>query len=258
MPTVEVKLEDRILFLTLSRPEARNALDEEMVKALRAGFIRLAEDNDIAGLILTGTGPAFCSGIDLAHLDQGLDPRGFRWFSQQLTQLVRLAEIVEKPVVVALNGTVTGLGIALALAGDIRIASRESRFLFREGRIGLLAGHGGLTRLVRFVGLGRARDILLGGEEIDANKALQYGLVTEVVSPETLLEAARARLLKALERAPLSFGLTKRLLITAFSLGLDDMMFLETLGQSHLIGTEDHREGLRALREKRKPFFRGC
>jgi len=255
---VEKALEEGILFLRLNRPEVLNALDDEMVESLVAELELAAEDEGIAGVILTGTGRAFCAGADLSRFQGGVgDPRSFRWRSHRLTRLVELLESIEKPVVVALNGLVTGIGVALALAADIRIASTEACFAFREGRIGLLPNHGGLARLVRYVGLGRARDILLGGEELDASKAFAYGLVTEVVPPHALLQAARSRLLKALERAPLSYGLVKRFLVLAGNVDLGSMLLVEAIGQSQLVATEDHQEGIRAAREKRKPVFRG-
>lgn len=254
---VRASLEEGILCLRLNRPEARNALDQEMVADLIAHLEEASVNPHVKGIVLTGTGQAFCAGADLSRFQEEADPRRFRWESHRLSHLVHLLEMVEKPVVAAVNGLATGLGIALVLASDLRVASTEARFLFREGRIGLLPSHGGIARLVRYLGLGRARDLLLGGEELDAAKALAFGLVTEVAASESLLEAAKHRLQKALERAPLSYGLVKRLLVLATSVDLESALFVETLGQSQLATSEDHREGLRALREKRKPVFRG-
>ncbi|MCS6867887.1 enoyl-CoA hydratase/isomerase family protein [Thermus sp.] len=257
MGKLEVSLEEGCLLLRLNRPEARNALDAEMVEALEEALMRAAEDRAVQGVILTGAGTAFSAGADLSRFADEVDPRAFRWRSQVLSRVVHLLEGVEKPVVAAVNGLATGLGLALVLAADLRVASREARFAFREGRLGLLPSHGGIARLVRYVGLGRARDLLLGGVELDAEEAKALGLVTEVVPSEKLMEAARRRLEKALERAPLSYGLVKRLLVLATGVDLETALFLETLGQSQLALSEDHREGLRALKEKRSPHFRG-
>ena len=257
MAKVRANLEEGIFYLGLNRPEARNALDHEMVADLIAYLEKASVDPLVKGIVLTGTGQAFCAGADLSRFQEEVDPRRFRWESHRLSYLVQLLELVEKPVVAAVNGLATGLGLALVLASDLRVASTEARFLFREGRIGLLPGHGGIARLVRYLGLGRARDLLLGGEELDAAKALAFGLVTEVAAPEALLETARRRLQKALERAPLSYGLVKRLLVLATSVDLESALFVEALGQSQLAGSEDHQEGLKALQERRKPVFRG-
>ncbi|WP_172957944.1 enoyl-CoA hydratase/isomerase family protein [Thermus scotoductus] len=257
MAKVVASLEEGVLLLRLNRPEARNALDEEMVASLTSHLERAGVDPEVRGVILTGSGQAFCAGADLARFQEEADPRRFRWESRRLSHLVHLLEAVEKPVVVAVNGLATGVGLALVLAADLRVASQGARLLFREGRIGLLPSHGGVARLVRYVGLGRARDLLLGGKELGAEEALAFGLLTEVVPPESLLDAARGYLERAWERAPLSYGLVKRLLVLSTSVDLESALFLETLGQSGLVATEDHKEGLSALREKRKPVFRG-
>mgnify|MGYP001771030544 CR=1 FL=1 len=254
MPNVEAFVDQGVLILSLNRPEARNAMDEGMVMALEEHLGRAATDTALQGVILTGTGQAFCAGADLSRFEGAGDPRWFRWESQRLSRMVQILEEIEKPVVAAVNGLATGLGFALVLAADLRVASKEARFAFREGRIGLLPSHGGIVRLVRYVGLGRARDLLLGGEEMDAEQARAIGLVTEVVEPESLLDAARVRLERALHRAPLSYGLVKRLLSAASSVDLGSGLFMEMLGQNLLVASEDHREGLAAFRE---PRFRG-
>jgi enoyl-CoA hydratase/carnithine racemase len=256
MAKVEASLGEGLLLLRLNRPEARNALDGEMVELLSRYLERAGEEPGIRGVILTGVGPAFCAGLDLSRFEEGVDPRRFRLESHRISRMVQLLEIVEKPVVVAVNGLATGIGIALILAADLRVASREARLAFREGRIGLLPSHGGVVRLVRYLGLGRARDLLLGGDELGAEEAHALGLFTEVAEPEDLLEAAKARLEKALKRAPLSYGLVKRLLVAATSVDLESGLWMEALAQSALVSSEDHKEGLAALREKREPCFR--
>lgn len=259
MAAVEAWRDGGVLFLLLDRPEARNALDGEMLEALEGHLEEAAGDPGVRGLVLGGKGEAFCAGVDLTLLERGgeADPRARRRLSERLSRMVGTLEALEKPVVVAVNGPATGLGLTLVLAADLRVAAPEARLLFREGRIGLLPAHGGLARLVRYLGLGRARDLLLGGEELDAEQAQAWGLFTEVVPRERLLEAARARLERALERAPLSYALVKRLLLLSGQVDLESALFLEGLGQEILRGSEDHREGLAALRERRPPRFRG-
>ena len=112
-------------------------------------------------------------------------------------------------------------------------------------------------RLVKLVGLARARDILLGGEDLDAEEAFRHGLVTRVVPPEKLLDEARERLLRIFKRAPQAYGLSKRLLHLSASVDLESGLFVESLAQSLLVGTEDHKEGVRAARERRAPSFTG-
>jgi enoyl-CoA hydratase/carnithine racemase len=254
---VAVALAGGVLTITLDRPEARNALTEEMLGALRDALERAARDDDVAAVVLTGSGPAFCAGADVSRFDGEPDGRAFRFDSHRLTDLVGLVERIEKPVVAAVNGIAVGLGVQLALACDLRVGGEAARFAFTEGRLGLLPTHGGVGRLVKLVGLARARDLLLGSATIDAGRAYELGLLTEVV-PDAELQAAALRLVeRALLRAPQSYGLVKRLLLLSASSDMASAISAETIGQSLLIATDDHDEGRRAARERRPPEFTG-
>jgi enoyl-CoA hydratase/carnithine racemase len=243
--------------LTLSRPQARNALTEAMVAVLHEQVVLAARDDGVRALVLTGSGAAFCAGADLARFEEAVGQSAFRFESHRLTELVGLLERVEKPVIAAVNGVAVGLGVQLALACDLRVGAESASFAFTEGRLGLLPTHGGVARLVKLVGLARARDLLLGSATIDARRAHELGLLTEVV-PDGELDAAAKRLAAdALRRAPQSYGLTKRLLSLAASADLQSAMAAETIAQSLLVGTEDHEEGVRAARERRPPEFTG-
>jgi len=247
----------RVLTVTLDRPEARNALTEEMLSALRDALEGAALDDAIAAVVITGAGTAFCAGADVARFDDSADARRFRFESHRLTELVGLIERIEKPVVAAVNGIAVGLGVQLALSCDLRVGAASARFAFTEGKLGLLPTHGGVARLVKLVGLARARDLLLGSATVDAGRALELGLLTEVVPDEELPAAAAALVERALVRAPQSYGLVKRLLAVAASADLASAMSAETIGQSLLVSTDDHREGREALRERRPPRFEG-
>ena len=247
-----------MLVVCLDRPEKRNALDAGMQAQLGAALERAGVDPQVRAVILTGSGDAFCAGADVGRFEEGVwEPARFRRESHRLTRLITAVEILEKPVVAAINGVATGVGTQLALACDLRIASSRARLLYRERRIGLIPSHGGCVRLVKLVGWARARDILLGGEELSAEQAWQLGLVTRVVPAERLMEEARAAALHCLEGAPQAYGLAKRLLWLGAQVDLESGMFAESLAQSLLVGTEDHREGLRAWRERRPPRFEG-
>jgi enoyl-CoA hydratase/carnithine racemase len=248
---------DGVLTITLSRPEARNALTEEMLSGLRATLESAATDDAVAAFVITGTGTAFSAGVDLSRFDESSDSRRFRFESHRLTEILGLIERVEKPVVAAVNGVAVGFGVQLALACDLRIGGTSASFAFTEGKLGLLPTHGGVARLVKLVGLARARDLLLGSATIEASRAFELGLLTEVVPDEELPAASLALVERALVRAPQSYGLVKRLLQVAASSDLTTAMTAETIGQSLLIGTDDHREGRQAARERRPPEFRG-
>ena len=250
-------LDRGVLTVLLDRPEARNALTDEMLAGLRQTLERAAVDDDIKAVVLTGSGDAFCAGADLSRFDNDLDPRRFRFESRRLTDLVDLIEGIEKPVIAAVNGIAVGLGVQLALACDLRIGGQSAAFAFTEGKLGLLPTHGGVARLVKLVGLARARDLLLASATLDAQRAFEVGLLTEVVPDGELAAAARRLVERALIRAPQSYGLVKRLLLLAASSDLQSAITAEAIGQSLLIGTDDHREGRQALRDGRAPDFTG-
>src|SRR4051794_26850010 len=172
-------LRDGVLTLTLNRPAQRNAIDAELRDALASAIDDAAADAAVRAVVLAGAGGAFCAGADLARFDDLHDARVSRHVSQRLTDLVEALGGLEKPVVAAVDGPVTGAGLALALACDWRIGSPRARVLFREGRVGLVPAHGGLTRLVKLVGLARAKEVLLGGDDLDAAAAQRAGLLSD-------------------------------------------------------------------------------
>jgi enoyl-CoA hydratase/carnithine racemase len=235
-------LADGVLTVTLNRPDARNAIDGAMAAALREAFEAAADDGAVRAVILTGEGRAFSAGGDLSRFEREWDPREFRHDSHRLTQLSTLVERLEKPTVAAINGVATGAGTQLALVCDVRLMAEGARFVYREGRLGIIPSHGGVTRLVKLIGLARARDVLLGGEEVSAADAARLGLVTAVVPAERLLGAARERVALMLERSPQAYAAAKRLLWLAGNVDLESGMVAEGIAQSLLIGTEEHRE----------------
>src|SRR6476619_6183417 len=176
--------DDGVLTLTLARPERRNAIDAELAGALREAFESAADDAAVRAVILTGEGKAFSAGGDLSRFERDWDPREFRHDSHRLTQLISLVERLEKPTVAAINGVATGAGTQLALACDVRLMATGTRFVYREGRLGIIPSHGGITRLVKLIGLARARDVILGSEALSAEEAHRVGLITAVVEPE--------------------------------------------------------------------------
>jgi enoyl-CoA hydratase/carnithine racemase len=254
-PTASTLLSDArqgVLVLTLNRPERRNALDPELRDALATALDRAATDDAIRGVVLTGAGGAFCAGGDLAHFEDLHDARAYRHVSHRLTDLVESVERLEKPVVAAIEGVVTGAGLALALACDWRVGAPSARMLFREGRLGLVPTHGGLTRLVKLLGLARAKEVLLGGDDLDAGAAQAAGLLSEVVGQhDDPVAVARSRVDTMLVRSPLSFAAAKRLLQLAADVDLRSGTLAESLAQTALLQSAEHREGLAAARERR-------
>lgn len=231
-----------VLLIALNRPDRRNAIDDAVADALRDAFERAATDPAVRAVILTGEGRAFSAGGDLSRFERDWDPREFRHDSHRLTQLITLVERLEKPTVAAVNGVATGAGTQLALVCDVRLMAPGARFIYREGRLGIIPSHGGITRLVKLIGLARARDVILGGEEVSAEDALRLGMVTAVV--DDVVAAARERIALMLERSPQAYAAAKRLLWLAGNVDLESGMVAEALAQSALIGTPEHKEAV--------------
>ena len=248
-PAAVTRGDDGVLLVELNRPDRRNAIDGEMADALRLAFENAADDGTVRAVILTGKGRAFSAGGDLSRFERDWDPREFRHDSHRLTQLISLVERLEKPTVAAINGVATGAGTQLALACDVRLMAADARFVYREGRLGIIPSHGGVTRLVKLIGIARARDVILGGEEVSAQEAHRLGLVTDVV--EDVVAAARERLALMLERSPQAYAAAKRLLWLAASVDLESGMVAEGLAQSLLVGTEEHKRAVEEARWRR-------
>jgi enoyl-CoA hydratase/carnithine racemase len=249
-PVTRTRADDGVLTVALARPERRNAIDAAMAAALREAFEAAADDAEVRAVILTGEGRAFSAGGDLSRFERDWDPREFRHDSHRLTQVISLVERLEKPTVAAINGVATGAGTQLALACDVRLMAAGARFVYREGRLGIIPSHGGVTRLVKLIGLARARDVILGGEELSAEEAYRLGLVTAVVEPEALLEKARERVALMLERSPQAYAAAKRLLWLAASVDLESGMVAEGLAQSLLVGTPEHKQAVEEARRR--------
>lgn len=235
--------------LTLDRPERRNAVDVELQEVLRAALDDAAGDVAVRGIVLTGADPAFSAGGDLSRFGDP-DHVAFRAASHGLTELVSTIERIEKPVVAAVNGLATGVGTQLALACDLRYASPAARFVSREGHLGLLPSHGGISRLVALVGLGVARDVVLGGITLDAERAHALGLVTRVVPHDELVDSAVAHIGEIAQRSPDAYAVAKRVLGIVAGASLGPGLQVEELGQSLLVGTQEHRDRLRRLRDR--------
>jgi enoyl-CoA hydratase/carnithine racemase len=249
------ELADGVLTLTLNRPEQRNAIDAELRDALATGLDHAATSAEVRAVVVTGAGGAFCAGGDLGRFADLHDAGAYRWVSHRLSALVDAFERIEKPTIALVDGVATGAGVALALACDWRIGTPRTRILYREGNLGMVATHGGCARLVKLVGLARAREAMLGGDDLAAADAYRLGLLSEVADDG--VAAARERAARMLRRAPLSFGAAKRVLTLAADTDVRSGMLAESLAQATLLKTDDHREGLAAARERREPAFAG-
>lgn len=249
--------DDGIATITLNRPDKLNAMNAEMRSEFHALIDELYSNHVIKVIIFIGEGRAFSAGGDIDFLDQDWNTADFRQETQKFTGFFDALEQLEKPVLAAINGPCTGAGLQITLSCDLRIASDEAQFGFRENQIGLIPGAGGCSRLVKLIGYGKAKELIFIGDMISADEALRIGLINRVVPHQQLLDETYKIARHLLTRAPLALGLAKRILWNCVNVDMATGRSIESLAQSILIKTGDHKEGIRAFREKRSPKFTG-
>jgi enoyl-CoA hydratase len=254
---IKFELSDRIATVTFNRPERLNAINEDMRDDFTGLFTELQTNEDIGVVIFTGAGRAFSAGGDIEYFERDWSTKKFRAENHRLTQFFDELELIEKPVLAAINGPCTGAGLQITLSCDIRVASDQAKFGFRENNIGLIPGAGGCSRLVKLIGYGKAKELIFIGEMISAVEAERVGLVNRVMPHVELMSHTRALAEHLLTRAPEALGLAKRILWHSVTSDFATGRMLEALAQSVLVKSKDHREGIRAFREKRKPEFKG-
>ena len=246
-----------ILQITLNQPEAYNALNLDLMKMLGETLSHAAADRAIQGVLLTGSGKAFCSGGDLKWISQQSQEAGsvlYRLapqFHLSITEIRRM----EKPVVAAINGIAAGGGFSLALACDFRLMAQSTTLRQAYTSSGLSIDGGGSFALPRLVGLARAMEILAFDHPISSGQALEWGLVTRVIPDDQVVQEALSMLEGLTKTALHSFAWSKKLLMDSFNNTLETQLELERQGISDCAAHPNGQEGIRAFVEKRKPSF---
>ncbi len=248
---------DRIATITVSRPDKLNALNDATIAELGRAIGQARDRQDVGAILLTGAGRAFVAGADISELVRQT-PAGARALALAGQAVFRDFETSPKPTVAAVNGFALGGGCELAMACHIRIASEAARFGQPEVKLGLTPGYGGTQRLPRLVGRGRALQMLLTGEVIDAAEALRIGLVNAVVPAGELVSSARRILQTILAQAPTAVALCIDAVDRGLDIGLDDGLTLEASYFGLCAATADMREGTSAFLEKRAAKFTGA
>lgn len=250
-----------IAVVTLNRPERKNAIDDTTHHMLRNTLKAVRRDEDIRALILTGAGDAFCAGGDLkaaAKEGANLIPLQRMKRVKNLTgALILLLYEFPVPTIAAVNGSAMGMGLNIALACDIRIASEKAKFGAVFVKRGLHPDAGGTYFVPQHAGIANAYELLLTGEMFSAEDALKYRLVNRVVQHEKLKEETHDMAKKIVENAPVPIRLMKQILRRSLRSSLDEVLFQEVPAQALCITSEDAREGISAFLEKRKPEFKG-
>jgi len=254
---VLVTREDHVLIITLNRPESLNAVNASVSAAAGDALQYAQEDPEVRVVVVTGSGRGFCAGMDLKAYARGEDvaaPQHPEWGFAGLTR-----HFIDKPLIAAVNGFALGGGCEIVLACDLAIASQAATFGLSEVKRGLFAGGGGVFRLPRVVPRRVAMEMILTGEAISADAALQNGLVNRVVAPEQLLDET-LRIARAIAaNGPLAVQASKRLVHETFRYGSDwddEIWRLNDRAAERVLGTEDGREGARAFAERRAPVWK--
>ena len=265
MPDVLMeKRSDGTAVVTLNRPESLNAMSGDLQRLLAETLTQAAADRTVRCVVLTGAGRAFCAGGDTGGMAGGTQERADRHGAEDIRRSFRGAQRVvlglhrlEVPTIAMVNGDAVGAGFDLALVCDLRTMAETARFMVAYRRIGLIPGWGGAWLYPRRMGLTRAAEYMFTGDFISAAEAQQYGVVNRV-APAAELEATTMELAARIASGPpISLRLMKQLLYKGLQVDLETAMQMAATGSSITLSSEDHREGVAAMREKRPAEFRG-
>ncbi|NLV21432.1 MAG: short-chain-enoyl-CoA hydratase [Syntrophomonadaceae bacterium] len=253
---VILEKENELAILTINRPKALNALNKDTLLDIKAVIEDIKNDPAVKVLIITGSGEkSFVAGADIAYM-KDFNVRQARDFAQLGQQVFRTIELMEKPVIAAVNGFALGGGCELALSCDIRLASENAVFGQPEVGLGVIPGYGGTQRLPRLIGEGLAKELIFSSSNLKAYDAYRVGLVNHVYQAAELMTEAKKLAVKIARQAPVAVGYAKAAIGRGMQVDLDTAMQIESDLFSMCYATEDQREGMNAFVEKRKPQFK--
>ena len=249
--------EEGVATLTFNRPKALNAMNSETMAEFLDAVNACGREGAIKVLVLTGAGDrAFVAGADISQM-QNLRPQEALAFMEAGQETLRRMEMMGKPVIAAVNGFALGGGTEIALACDIRFASEKASFGQPEILIGLIPGWGGTQRLPRIIGMGRAKELILGGDRIDAQRAYEMGLVNRIFAAGQLMPETMKFARKLAAMPGFAAKMAKHSINFGYDLSLDNACRLEAECCAQCFSTDDQKEGMKAFLEKRKPVFTG-
>lgn len=265
MAVVKLEIEGPLATLTITRPEAMNALGQPGDgDAFQAACAAINADRSVRAAILTGEGRAFSAGGDVKAMKEKTgafkgSPAEIREaYRGNIHRIVRALWTLEVPLVAAVNGPAIGLGCDVACMADIRIASSKARFGVTFLKLGLIPGDGGAWLTPRLIGMSRAAELLYTGDVIDAETARDWGFCSRVCDPDALMDEARALALRIAAQPPHALRVTKSLLRQGMNASFDQIMEMSAAAQGLMHHTGDHMEGVDAILEKREPVFTGA
>lgn len=254
---LQLRIQDQVAWIQIDRPTKLNALNRAVLEELNQVFSDLRTDTSVRVIVLTGSGEkAFVAGADIAEFSEFGPLEGRALAQKGQDDVFTFIEQMNKPVIAAINGFALGGGLELAMSCHIRIASANAKMGLPETSLGVIPGYGGTQRLAQIIGKGRAMELILSCQMLPADQALNFGLVTQVVSQEELLPAAAALAQKILKNSPFAIGQAIQAVNAAYEEGLNGFE-AEVNGFGTCFGSEDFKEGTQAFLEKRKANFTG-
>jgi len=257
MSVLITEIDNGVLYITLNRPDKYNSGTQEMAFAFHKALDKARDNDDVRAVYITGAGKAFCAGQDLGEI---VDPNGLELPSMvkdHYNPTVERIRNLNKPVVAAVNGVAAGAGANIALACDVVVASEGASFIQAFSKIGLIPDSGGTYTLPRLIGLQRASALMMLGDKVSADDALQMGMLYKVFPIDTFVEESRKIVQKLAKMPTKALGMTKILLNESIKNSLKQQLELEGRYQELASHTEDYKEGVDAFLEKRKPTFKG-
>lgn len=252
---IKLEKENHTSILTINRPKALNALNAELLNEIDQCIDEVKNDESTYVLIITGEGKAFVAGADIAEM-KDKTPEQARKFAELGLAIFRKIELMEKPVIAAINGFALGGGCELSMSCDIRIASQKAKFGQPEVGLGIIPGFAGTQRLSRLIGPGKAKELIYTADMIKAEEAEKIGLVNKVVAPEELMDEAKAMAEKIASKAQAAIRYSKISINKGFETDIDTGMTIENNLFGLCFATEDQKEGMGAFLEKRSPNFK--
>lgn len=257
MSFITSEKKDKVTLITLNRPDKFNSFNREMALALHAALDEAENDKNCRAIVLTGNGKAFCAGQDLA---EAIDPNGpgiKRIVDEHYNPIVMRLRKIEKPIIAAVNGVAAGAGANIALACDIVTAINSASFIQAFSKIGLIPDSGGTFFLPRLIGFQRASALMITGDKVSANEAMQMGMIYKVYETSSFMNDVLKLAAMVADMPTKGIGLTKRLLNESFYNTYDKQLQFESFIQTEAASTYDYNEGVKAFLEKRKPEFKG-
>jgi 2-(1,2-epoxy-1,2-dihydrophenyl)acetyl-CoA isomerase len=255
--TVQLSIADGIATITLNRPESLNAMNKPLADELTTCLGMVKKDVAVQAVILTGNGKAFCAGGDLTYIESLDNIVEARAFIAQVGGFIAAIMNMDKPVIAMVNGVAAGAGFNLALACDLVFCAKSARFAQSFVKVGLVPDCGGMYLLPRIVGLHKAKELMFTADLIDAQTAQSLGLVNRVIEEHQLKEATYEFANRLANSAPQALRLIKKTLNRYDTMDLTGLLEHEADMQAYCLQTEDHKEGVKAFKEKRTPIFKG-